>query len=87
MNASEYFRSLYMFSDESSSFFWVVADTHSTHLSQQKQVVLILIFTPYQGQQEVLVIPGGVTNNVAGDRGLEPDLVFLFDLVHADLGP
>lgn len=68
-------------------FFWVVADTHSTHLSQQKQVVLILIFTPYQGQQEVLVIPGGVTNNVAGDRGLEPDLVFLFDLVHADLGP
>ena len=63
----------------------VGADTHSTHLGQQEQVVLI--FTPYQGQQKVFVIPRGIADNIAGDCGLEPDLVFLFDLVHADLGP
>ena len=86
MNASEYFRSLYMFSDESSFFLGGCGYTFYTSFPT-KAGCFNFNLHPYQSQQEVLVIPGGVTNNVAGDRGLEPDLVFLFDLVHADLGP
>jgi hypothetical protein len=85
MNASEYFGSLYMFSDETFKFCGCGYTT--THLVQQKKAGLV--FTPYQGQQEVLVIPEGVIDNVAGHCGLDPDLIFLFDLVagHRDLGP
>jgi hypothetical protein len=33
-----------------------------------KKEVVLISFAPYQGQQEVLVIPGGVADNVAGDK-------------------
>ena len=67
-------------------FCFVVADTCTFHNMCPTEAGC-LIFTPHQGQQEVLVIPGGVADDIAGHRGLEPGLVLLFDPLHADLGP
>ena len=45
------------------------------------------IFAPYQGQQDIHVIPGGIADDIFCYCRLKSDLILFFDLRHVDLSP